>query len=167
MRIRCIIRSMDSTLKIWGNKMGKKRLPVQCWDKSWLCLPVYLWQTILGLSNFSSFLFLHLTLIQPFEIMQRCHLAVLLMPLGLCCPVCLVLSALEDPPCSSLGARALILQVFWNGVASLIQCLHTWQAGRQTHLGAGYVILGSAHHYSLEKHSPNSTHWNTTLQQKE
>lgn len=87
MRIRCIIRSMDSTLKIWGNKMGKKRLPVQCWDKSWLCLPVYLWQTILGLSNFSSFLFLHLTLIQPFEIMQRCHLAVLLMPLGLCCPV--------------------------------------------------------------------------------
>lgn len=142
--------------------MGKKRLPVQCWDKSWLCLPVYLWQTILGLSNFSNFLFLHLTLTQPFEIMQRPHLAVLQIdtPRLLSSSLCL-----RGPTLFFLGNKS-------SNSSSLLEWKYFWystsilgrQAGRETHLGAGYVILGSAHLYSLEKCSPNSTHWNTTLQ---
>ena len=108
--------------------MGKKRLPVQCWDKSWLSLPVYLWQTILGLSNFSNFLFLHLTLTQPFEIMQRPHLAVLLIdtPGLLSSSLCL-----RGPTLFFLGNKSSNSSSLLEWVASLIQYFHTWKAGRQ------------------------------------
>lgn len=110
--------------------MGKKRLPVQCWDKSWLCLPVYLWQTTLGLSNFSNFLFLHLTLTQPFEIMQRPHLAVLLIDtLGLLSSsLCL-----RGPTLFFLGNKSSnsssLLE--WGGVSdTVLPYLEGRQAGR-------------------------------------